>query len=107
MSNYWYYLLVMFLTTYLIRVLPFTIFTKKIKSRFINDFLAYVPYAVLASMTIPAIIFSTDTIVSAFAALLVAIVLAYRGCSLIVVALSSSATVLVVDLVMSLFFSCL
>ena len=34
-------------------------FKKKIQNRFIRSFLAYVPYAVLAAMTFPAILFST------------------------------------------------
>jgi len=102
MNNYWTYLLVMFLTTYLVRVLPLTVFTKKIKSPFINDFLAYVPYAVLAAMTIPAIIFSTDSIISAVAALIVAVILAFRERSLIVVALCSCVTVLVTDFILTL-----
>ena len=102
MSNYYIYLLVMFLTTYLVRVLPLTIFTKKIKSPFINDFLAYVPYAVLSAMTIPAIIYSTDSVISAVAALIVAVILAIKERSLIVVALSASATVLIVDFIVTL-----
>lgn len=101
-GNYWIYILVMFVTTYLIRVLPFTIFTRKIRSRFINDFLGYVPYAVLAAMTIPAMLFATDSIWSAAAALVVAVVLSLRDKSLIVVALSSCVTVYVVDLIISL-----
>ena len=45
----------MALVSYLPRVLPVTIFRKPIKSRFIRSFLAYIPYAVLASLTFPAI----------------------------------------------------
>lgn len=101
-GNYWLYILVMFGTTYLIRVLPFTVFTKKITNRFINDFLSYVPYAVLAAMTIPAMLFSTDSIWSAAAGLLVAVVLSLKDRSLIVVALCSCVTVYVVDIVISL-----
>ena len=47
--------------TYLIRVIPFTVFRKKIRSRFILSFLHYVPYAVLSAMTIPAIFYSTGS----------------------------------------------
>ena len=45
--------------TYLLRMLPVTIFRKKIENRFVRSFLAYVPYAVLAAMTIPDIFFAT------------------------------------------------
>lgn len=96
------YIAAMALTTYLIRVLPLTIFRKPIRSRFLRSFLYYVPYACLTAMTFPAILRSTASVVSGAAALAVAVVLAYRGKSLIVVALSSSAAVLVVEAVMSL-----
>ncbi len=91
------YILVMALTTYLIRVLPLTIFRKPIQSRFLKSFLHYVPYCCLAAMTFPAILTSTQSTISGAAALVVAVILAYRGKSLIVVALSSSAAVLIVE----------
>lgn len=91
------YILVMALTTYLIRVLPMTIFRKPIKSRFLRSFLHYVPYCCLAAMTFPAILTSTQSFLSGAAALIIAVILAYRGKSLIVVALSSSAAVLIVE----------
>ncbi len=93
MSIYWY-ILTMALTTYLIRVLPLTIFRKPIRSRFLRSFLHYVPYACLTAMTFPAILTSTASIISGAAALTVAVYLAYQGKSLILVALSSSAAVL-------------
>lgn len=96
------YIFTMALTTYLIRVLPLTIFRKPIKSRFLRSFLHYVPYVCLTAMTFPAILSSTASIVSGVAALIVAVALAYRGKSLIVVALSSSAAVLVTEWVMAL-----
>lgn len=96
------YIFTMALTTYLIRVLPLTIFRKPIRSRFLRSFLHYVPYACLTAMTFPAILSSTASILSGAAALIVAIVLAYRGKSLIVVAVSSSAAVLIVECVLKL-----
>ena len=96
------YIFTMALTTYLIRVLPLTIFRKPIRSRFLRSFLHYVPYACLTSMTFPAILSSTASILSGAAALIVAIVLAYRGKSLIVVAVSSSMAVLIVECVLKL-----
>lgn len=56
---------VMAITTYLIRVLPLTLFTKKITNPTIQSFLAYVPCVVLAAMTFPAIFTCTDSIISA------------------------------------------
>ena len=99
--NIYLYILAMALTTYLIRVLPMTIFRKPIKSRFLRSFLYYVPYCCLTAMTVPSILSSTASILSGAAALVVAVILASRGKSLIVVALSSSAAVLVVEWAMT------
>ena len=96
------YIFAMALTTYLIRVLPMTIFRKPIKSRFLRSFLYYVPYCCLTAMTFPAILSSTASILSGAAALIVAVILAYRGKSLIVVALSSSAAVLLTQWALAL-----
>ena len=96
------YIFTMALTTYLIRVLPLTVFRKPIKSRFLRSFLHYVPYACLTAMTFPAILSSTASVISGAAALTVAVILAYKGKSLIVVALSSSAAVLVTEWIMTL-----
>ncbi len=96
------YILTMALTTYLIRVLPLTIFRKPIKSRFIRSFLHYVPYCCLTAMTFPSILSSAGSVLSGGAALVVAVILAYRGKGLMVVALSSSAAVLVTQGLMSL-----
>lgn len=102
MNNLYLYIFTMALTTYLIRVLPLTIFRKPIKSRFLRSFLYYVPYACLTAMTFPAILSITDSVFSGGAALVVAVLLAYRGKSLIVVALSSSAAVLAVEFLLNL-----
>ena len=96
------YIFTMALTTYLIRVLPLTIFRKPIKSRFLRSFLHYVPYCCLTAMTFPAILTSTAAILSGAAALVVAVILAYRGKSLIVVAVSSSAAVLLTEWILAL-----
>lgn len=91
------YIAAMALTTYLIRMLPLTVFRKPIRSRFFRSFLHYVPYACLTAMTFPAILTSTNSLISGAAALAVAVLLAYRGKSLIVVALSSSLAVFLVE----------
>ena len=96
------YIAAMALTTYLIRLLPLTIFRKPIKSRFLRSFLYYVPYACLTAMTFPAILTSAGTLAAGIGALAVAVVLAYFGKSLVVVALSSSAAVFVINLLCGL-----
>ena len=101
--NIYLYIFVMALTTYLIRVLPLTLFRRPIKSLFLRSFLHYVPYACLTAMTFPAILSSTESILSGAAALLVAVFLAYKGKPLLTVALASSAAVLVTEFCFSFF----
>lgn len=85
------YILVMAAVTYLIRMIPFTVFRKKIKNRFFRSFLYYIPYAVLSAMTIPAIFYSTGSLTSSLIGTAVAVVLAYFRQPLIVVALAAAA----------------
>lgn len=89
------YIAVMAGVTYLIRMIPFTLFRKKIKSRFIQSVLYYIPYAVLSAMTFPAISYSTDSPITAAVGTVVAIILAYFKLPLTVVALSACAAALV------------
>ena len=97
------YIFTMALTTYLIRMLPLTIFRKPIKSRFLRSFLYYVPYACLTAMTFPAILTSTATIISGAAALIIAVILAYRGKSLLTVSLAASAAVIITEWILAFF----
>ena len=100
--NIYVYIFTMALTTYLIRVLPLTIFRKPIRSRFLRSFLHYVPYACLRAMTFPGILTSTGNVISGASALIVAVILAYFGRSLITVALSSSCAVLITQWLLAL-----
>ena len=88
------YIAVMAGVTYLIRMLPFTLFRRKIESRFVRSFLYYIPYAVLSAMTIPAIFYATGDMTTSIAGAVVAVVLAYLRLPLIVVALAASAAAL-------------
>lgn len=92
------YIIVMALTTYLIRMIPFAAVRGKIKSRFINSVLYYVPYAVLSAMTFPAIFFATGDVVTSSVGTVVALLMAYIDLPLIVVALGSSAAAFLADL---------
>lgn len=94
------YILVMAVTTYLIRALPLTLFKKPIRSRFVRSFLHYVPVACLTAMTFPAILYSTEHMLSGIAALVIAVTLAFKGKSLIVVAAASCAAVFVAEQLM-------
>lgn len=92
------YIAVMALVTYLIRMIPFTFFNKKIKSRFLKSLLYYIPYAVLSAMTIPAIFYGTGNMISAVAGTVAAVLLAYFGAPLIVVALAAAFSAFITGL---------
>ena len=91
------YILVMAVTTYLIRALPLTLFKKPIKNRFLKSFLHYVPVACLTAMTFPAILYATENMISGAVGLVVALVLAFFRRSLILVAVSSCAAVFLTE----------
>ena len=91
-------IIVMALTTYVIRMLPMAIFRKKITNIRVRSFLYYVPYAVLAAMTFPAIFSSTGTTVSAVAGCVAAVLLAYFKRGLLTDAEGAAAVVFVVQM---------
>ena len=86
MYNTWIYILVMFAVTYLVRVLPLTIFRKPIKNRFVQSFLYYVPYVTHSLMTFPAIIHATAMPAAGAIALIAGVVAAWLGAGLLPVA---------------------
>ena len=94
----WGYILVMAVTTYLIRVIPLTLIRKQIRNRTIRSFLYYVPYVTLAVMTFPAIMNDTPTVWSGLAALAVGVALALSGRDLMIVAIACCAVVFVVEM---------
>ena len=100
--RFFLYLLVMAGVTYLVRMLPLVFFRKPIRSRFIRSFLYYIPYAVLATMTVPAIFYSTSYLISGIVAAAVAALLAFFGRSLLTVAAGSALSVFIVELIIRL-----
>ncbi len=98
------YIAVMALVTYLVRMLPFVLFRKKITSGFWLGFLHYIPYAVLSVMTIPDIFYSTGegNIIPAIAGFVVAVLLSYFDKKLLTVAVSACITVYFVNLIIRL-----
>lgn len=94
------YIIVMATVTYLIRMIPFTVFRKQIQSKFIKSLLFYLPYAVLSAMTLPAIFYSTGSLESAIVGTIVAVVVAFFDKPLILVALSAAASAFVVEIIM-------
>lgn len=89
---------VMAVTTYVIRVLPMAIFRKRIQNVFVQSFLFYIPYAVLAAMTFPAVFTSTGSTASAAAGCGAAVLLAYWNKGLLTVAVGASAVALLVQI---------
>ena len=101
MSQLKYFFIALFIMagiTYLVRMLPFVLFRKKIKNNFLKSFFYYIPYAVLAAMTIPAILYSTSSIASAAAGLAVALLLAFFERSLLTVAVGAALTAFLVQI---------
>ena len=97
--NFFVYLFVMALVTYLVRMIPLVLVKKRIKNKFLLSFLHYIPYAVLSAMTIPAIFYSTSDNISAWAGFLVAVILSYLEKSLLKVAVSSCLVVLLCEMI--------
>lgn len=89
--TYCLYVAVMAGVTYLIRMIPLALFQRKLHNRFIQSFLFYVPYAVLGAMTFPDILYSTGEHLSAIAGTAVALFMAWRGRSMVLVALGACA----------------
>lgn len=97
-SKYIPYVLVMAGVTYLIRMLPLAAIRGKVKSRFLQSFLFYVPYAVLGAMTFPAVFSSTGNVYTALAGTVAALFLGWMGKSLLTVAAASCLAVFVCGL---------
>lgn len=85
-----------------LRVVPILFFKNKIKNKFLNSFLAYVPYAVLTSMVFPEVFSSTSSLISASVGVVAAIILAYFGQSLVVVSLSATVVAFIVERLMGI-----
>ena len=94
----WLYILVMALTTYLIRVLPLTLIRRPIRSVFLKSFLYYVPYVTLAVMTFPAILDATQSPLAGALALAAGVALAWCGASLFQVSVACCAVVFFIEL---------
>ena len=95
-KNIYLYIAVMAGVSYMIRVLPLTLIRKPIKNQFIQSFLYYVPYVTLA-MTFPAILSATNSTVSAALALVIGIIAAWCGRSLLSVAVICCAMVFITE----------
>lgn len=93
------YLITMAVVTYLVRAVPLVLIKKRIENKFVLSFLYYMPYAVLTVMTIPAVFFATNHIITAVIGVAVALILAYFKKGLLTVALGASAGVFITELI--------
>ena len=84
--NIWIYIACMAITSFIIRALPLTLIRKPITNTTIRSFLYYVPYVTLSIM------------ISGFVALLLGIILAWRGYSLFQVSISCCVIVLLIEI---------
>ncbi len=103
MSNtyVWVCVLILFVTTYFTRMLPFIFCKKQIQNKFIRSLLAYLPYAVLTSMLIPEVFRASYGLIPGILGFIVAVVLAYFEQSLVVV-LSVATVVTYVSMMLHL-----
>ena len=100
MSNPMMYVATMAVVTYLIRVLPLTLFNKPITNIYVQSFLYYVPYVTLAVMTFPTILYETNSQLAGLASLIVGIILAWKDKSLLQVSIACCLIVLTMEYIM-------
>ncbi len=98
-KEFWIYLLILSVSTYLIRAIPFAAMRKKITNKYVSSFLFYIPYTVLAAMTFPTALYCTGNITAAALGLAVGIIFALLEKGLTIVAVASAVTVFVADLI--------
>ena len=99
--HFFLYLAVMAGVCYLVRMLPMVLIRRKIKNRFLRSFLYYIPYAVLAAMTFPTILFAPEHLISGILAAVVCTVLGFFRQGLIIVAAGGALTVFISELIIS------
>ena len=92
------YILIMSAVTLSIKILPLILIRGEIKNIYIKSFLNYVPYATLAVMTFPAILYATNSVISGTLALIVGIISAWFGASLFRVAVICCVTVFITEI---------
>ncbi len=69
--------IIMALVTYIPRAVPLLLVRKEIENVYVKSFLYYMPYAVLAALTFPAIFTSVGSITAAVIGTVAAIIISY------------------------------
>ena len=103
MQNIGIYMLIMALTTYMIRVIPIGFVQKKLENEWIQDFVFYIPYCVLSAMTFPYVLYSTTPygenthLLSAVLATVAAVMMSWNNKGLVKVAFVAVLVAIVVE----------
>lgn len=93
-----FYIMVMALVTYFIRILPLILLRSQITNKYVKSFLYYIPYVTLSIMIFPAILFATSSRSSAVVGFILAILVAYKFENLFLVTIVACTSVIVVGL---------
>lgn len=96
-DNFFLQVAVMAVVTYLIRAVPLALCRGRLRSRWLRDFLFYVPYAVLGAMTFPAVFSSTGSPLSALCGVAAGIALAWMEKGLLTVAVAACLAVFLAE----------
>lgn len=83
--------------SYLMRMIPLVFCKGKIKNKFLNSFLYYIPFAVMTSIIIPEVFSATSSVISAVVGVAVAVILGLLGQGMLTIAISSTLAVFVVE----------
>lgn len=95
------FILLTALVSYIPRMIPLALFRKRIKNKYIQSFLSYMPYAVLGAMTFPEILYSTNSMISAIVGLAMALLLSYKELGLLPTALGATGAVFVTEQILN------
>ena len=95
------FILLTALVSYIPRMIPLALFRKRIKNKYIQSFLSYMPYAVLGAMTFPEILYSTNSMISAIVGLAMALLLSYKEFGLLPTALGATGAVFVTEQILN------
>lgn len=93
-------LIAMALTMIALRAIPLLFFKKKIENKFLKSFFTYVPNTVLTALIVPEVFNSTSTPISAWAGVIMAVVLSYFGRGLLTVSLCAVITSFITEFIM-------
>ena len=98
--NPYFYIAVMALVSYAIRVLPLTLIRKPIKNQFIQSFLYYVPYVSLSVMTFPSILSATGNRITGIVGFVAGVILAWIDGNLFRVSIGACVAVYIAEMIL-------